>query len=50
MEGPIWNQRKPNDLIVEIENLKTKLKSRENLVTKFYFSLEINICSVRSQI
>jgi hypothetical protein len=31
MEKPIWNQRKPEDLIIEIENLGIKLKSQENL-------------------
>jgi hypothetical protein len=33
-------KEKLKDLIVEIENLCTKLKSHKNLITKFDFSLD----------
>lgn len=35
MEKFIWNREKFNDIIVEIENWMSKLKSHKNLRAKF---------------
>jgi hypothetical protein len=48
MEGSIWNQRKSEDLI--LENLGIKLKSQENLWTKFNFSLIIGILNNKTNL